>query len=393
MEQPISLEQAEREIPGLEELLSTRPTVETVANLAARYFTLGDVHKAEPLSKAAFEHQPANRIVGVNYAMVLKDLGKHEESAKVIQQVYANHSEDSFTSMAYAESLLKSGFWSKAWPIYDNMRPTQQGAAEHLGIPLAVKEWQNQVIKPGEKLFVVNEGGIGDRISYARWLPELTKLGIDWYFYPYDELYSFFERCLPKERLIKDCTDINMQYWTTTFALPARLNATPNSVPHPLSLTANEDIVGKLRFEKGKVPVYGICWQAAELFQGGRRVRSMSEGQMMRLVTSTAYRVCWVNLQYGTKAPYPVVNLPFKTWEETAAIIDQLDRVVTVDTGVMHLAGSMRKPMDVLLSGNSCWKFLKTGAKCVWYPEAKLYRNEGYGFDNAIDKLVADIRK
>jgi len=72
--------------------------------------------------------------------------------------------------------------------------------------------------------------------------------------------------------------------------------------------------------------------------------------------------------------------------------MDQLDGVVSVDTGVMHLAGAMRKPMSVLLSGNSCWKFLKTGEKCHFFPTAKLYRNEGYGFDNAIDRLVADIR-
>jgi hypothetical protein len=73
-------------------------------------------------------------------------------------------------------------------------------------------------------------------------------------------------------------------------------------------------------------------------------------------------------------------------------LIHNLDAVVTVDTSVMHVAGSMGKKMAVLLSGNSCWKFLKSGPKCVWYPSATLFRNEGHGFENAIDQVIVALR-
>src|SRR5256886_4371731 len=46
-------------------------------------------------------------------------------------------------------------------------------------------------LQDGHVLLVINEGGTGDRISYARWLPELTKRGINWRFYPYDVLFPF----------------------------------------------------------------------------------------------------------------------------------------------------------------------------------------------------------
>ncbi len=391
----ISVRQARNEIRAYEVLIAARPTPENVGNLGARYFTIDEAEKAYPLSKWAYEAEPTNLAAGINLAMILKDLGRHEESADVIYRVYHEHPEDYYARLAYAEALLKAGFWTKAWPIYDNARPTQQGAAQSISIPLGVSEWQDQVIQPGEKLLVINEGGTGDRITYPRWLNKLTKMGIDWYFYTFDELYPIYARIFPKERLIKEGDNIKMNYWTTTFALPARLNATPNTIPEPLIITPDPEVRKKLVINTPKdgIPTIGICWKAAELFQGERTVRSLTEGQMMRLVVSTAYRVRWVSLQYGVRAPYPISNVPLMNWEDTIAIMDQLDGIVTVDTGVMHLAGAMRKPMRVLLSGNSCWKFLKTGTKCHWFPTAKLYRNNGYGFDNAIDNLVADIRK
>jgi hypothetical protein len=296
--------------------------------------------------------------------------------------------------LAYSEALLKAGLWTQAWPIYDHARPTQIGAAQHLCIPSKMPEWTDQEILPGQKLLVINEGGTGDRFNYPRWLPELTKRNIDWAFYPYDELFSFYERIFPREKLLKDNEGMNFHYWTTAFSLPARFNATPTSVPPPLPITPDPRVRESVILNKPAdgIPTIGICWSAAEMFQGDRKVRSLTDGQMMRLITSTAYRIRWVNLQYGRKADYPVSNINLQTWEQTASIIDQLDAVVSVDTGVLHLAGSMGKQTAMLASGNACWKYLKKGSKCIWYPSVKIYRNTGFGLDNAIDQLVVDIR-
>lgn len=392
--EPLTVKQAKYEMAEFERLAIARPTAETIGNLAARYFTIGDPQRAYPLAKAAYEAEPNNMNTGINLAMILKDLGRHEESAEVIEKVYWMYPENFYVRLAYAEALLKAGLWTQAWPVYDNARPTQIGSAQHLCVPSSVIEWQNQTIKSDEKLLVINEGGTGDRFCYARWLNELTKLGINWYFYPYEELYSFYARIFPAERLIREGDDLKPQYWTTTFSLPARLNVTPTSIPKPLPITPDPEIRKRLTLNipKDGKPTIGLCYQAAELFQGDRRVRSLTPGQAMRLVTSTAYKVRWVSLQFGERVDYPVSNIPLNNWEETCALIDNLDAVVSVDTGVLHLAGSMGKKTAMLASGNSCWKYLKTGKKCYWYPSVEIYRNTGFGLDNAIDQLVMDIR-
>jgi len=93
-------------------------------------------------------------------------------------------------------------------------------------LPQNVQEWMGEKLPEGHVLLVINEGGTGDRISYARWLPELTKLGINWRFYPYGELFPFFERIFLGEKLVADGQDMqpNPTHWCTTFSLPAKSN-------------------------------------------------------------------------------------------------------------------------------------------------------------------------
>ncbi|HYM34764.1 MAG TPA: glycosyltransferase family 9 protein, partial [Steroidobacteraceae bacterium] len=102
--------------------------------------------------------------------------------------------------------------------------------------------------------------------------------------------------------------------------------------------------------------------------------------------------VHWVSLQHGKTMAHPVTNLAFQTWDDTAGLIHNLDAIVSVDTSCMHLAGALNKPLAIMLSGNSVWLFGTKANKFRWYPSARLYRNEGRGYENAIDRLVADIR-
>src|SRR5271166_95290 len=333
-------------------MVKARPDSKNVAELAATYFTLGDSAKALPLAQFAWDHVKDPNI-GINLALILKDLGRHEESFRVIEHAYQLNPDDFYIRLGYGEGMLKAGFWKQAWPIYDNARPTQQGAAMDLSIPHTCKEWNGEDISGKGKLLVINEGGTGDRISYARWLPTLTDMGIDWIFYPYSALQSFFERIFPPERLVKDGEQIipDPVYWTTSFALPAKLGATPGTIPPPLKLTATPENIEKYKFTRtDKLPIVGICYEAAEMHQGGRKVRSLTEGEAMRLVCMTGDWAHWIRLKRGVKVPYPGGNIPFETWEDTVGLIHNLDGVVTVDTAIMHLAGAMVKPMAVPLS-------------------------------------------
>lgn len=385
---------ARQRIPELEKICSIRPTPMVAADLAACYFTMEESERAAPIAQRAWETRK-DPAIGMNLALILKDLGRHDASFKVIEEAFFLNPDDFYIRLGYGEAMLKAGFWKQAWKIYDNARPTQQGAAIDLKLPTSIREWNGDTLPENHVLLVINEGGTGDRLSYPRWLTELTKRGINWKFYPYTELFPFFERIMPRDRLVADGDELKPDptHWCTSFSLPAKLDATPGTIPPPLPFVPSPEGITKYKMDHPDGhPIVGICYEAAELFQGGRRVRSLTEGQAMRLVCMTGDKVHWVNLQHGKRMPYPVINIPFQTWDDTAGLIHNLDAVVTVDTGIMHLAGAMNKPMAVLLPANSCWKFLRKGRKLKLYPSATFYRNTIRGFEEAITELTAAIR-
>jgi hypothetical protein len=385
---------ASKRVKELEQMCQTRLSVNVMAELASCYFTLGDPERALPLAQKAWEYDRKQSGYGMNLAMVLKDLGRHEESYHVLETAYWTNSDDFYIQLGYAEAMLKAGFWKQAWPIYDNSRPTQQGAAMDLRVPSKIREWDGKPIIGTHKILVINEGGTGDRVSYARWLPELTKRGINWKFYPYDPLLKIFERIFPRERLMADGEeDIDgFTHWVTTFAIPSKIGCGPNEIPPPLRLLPLPEKIKQLEIKRpDDKPVIGLCYRAAELFQGGRTVRSMSAAQAMRLMAMTGDKVHWVNLQLE-RQDFPAINCNLGTWEETLALIHNLDAVVTVDTSICHMTGALYKPMALLLSGNSCWKWLRTGSTTPWYPTATVYRNPGHGFETALNTLISDIR-
>jgi ADP-heptose:LPS heptosyltransferase len=74
---------------------------------------------------------------------------------------------------------------------------------------------------------------------------------------------------------------------------------------------------------------------------------------------------------------------------ESAAMIEQLDLVVTVDTAIAHLAGALGKPVWILLAPNADWRWLQEREDSPWYPTARLFRRS-YGEDRSAQ--VARLR-
>jgi hypothetical protein len=62
----------------------------------------------------------------------------------------------------------------------------------------------------------------------------------------------------------------------------------------------------------------------------------------------------------------PVLNPKFENWEETAALLANMDGIVSTDNGACWLAQALGLPVSILLSGNSDWKFLRGTDKSYW---------------------------
>jgi hypothetical protein len=284
---------------------------------------------------------------------------------------------------------------------------TKQGARNMLSLSDEVQLWSGEPLTaPENKLLVIGEGGTGDRITYSRWLPELDKLGIEWNYFPdaappIPGLQGLFERVPWLQGKVKKFGDgYEASHWTTVFSLPAALQAVPTKIPqYPQWFLPDPELKKRYTIQKpDDKPIYGLIWGANELFEGGMKFRSLLESQAMRLILSTTDMCHWVNCWMGdahgnnSKLGQPVLNPKFENWEETAALLSNMDAVVTTDNGAGWLAQALGLPCSILLSGNSDWKFLRGTDKSYWSNSARLFRNDGQGFENAVDKLILAIR-
>jgi hypothetical protein len=68
-----------------------------------------------------------------------------------------------------------------------------------------------------------------------------------------------------------------------------------------------------------------------------------------------------------------------KDFSDTAAVISNLDLVISIDTSVAHLAGALGKPIWILLSFTPDWRWLLERGDCPWYPPARLFRQSNAG--------------
>jgi hypothetical protein len=111
----------------------------------------------------------------------------------------------------------------------------------------------------------------------------------------------------------------------------------------------------------------------------------------------------FVSLQKGnpaTQTATPPAGLRIHDWTheltdfaDTAALIEALDLVITVDTSVAHLAGALGKKVWILNRFDSCWRWLTERNDSPWYPTARLFRQPQPGdWDSVIREVVAALR-
>jgi hypothetical protein len=109
--------------------------------------------------------------------------------------------------------------------------------------------------------------------------------------------------------------------------------------------------------------------------------------------------VCLISLQKGNAAEQartPPSGMALRDWTDelddfadTAALIDALDLVISVDTSVAHLAGALGRPVWVLNRFDQCWRWLRGRDDSPWYPTARLFRQQEDGDWAAVIRAVA----
>jgi hypothetical protein len=391
-----SREQAQKVIHGLEKALAgkkklTKPDkANTLSARAGLYAAIGDPKMLDAAQDAwAFNHS-ANTAALV--AMSLHHHGRLTEANEFYKRSFDYPHEPGWEiDLSYAQSLMSQGLWQAAWPIVKTLKKRMCYAGY-------LQNWDGQ---PTEEVSVISEGGYGDLLHMSRYLPLIADRckKVTVYLPPFFFEGGFVDLArqqewYPEIKLLTETPQFTPAIGF--FDFPAVFETTPETVPaspywRPRTVTSRNVI------ERRHKPLAGICWSArameTPIVQDGC-YRSITDQQLFHLLFNTWENVQWVSLQQKSNFTHPCLIAPeLNSWEDTAAIISQLDIVVSVDTAVLHLAACMGKPAWAILSGAIDWKYCLPGDRCVWYPTMRLFKNNAFGFDNAVDATINAINE
>jgi hypothetical protein len=326
-------------------------------------------------------------------AVALHHHGRIKEALQWYEGAWRCPHEEGFEiDIGYSNALLfEKDKWHKAWPIVKQLK-------KRMVYALYLPFWDRQ---PTEKLSVVSEGGFGDLIQNCRWLPHAQALSKDITVYlpPYFFEHGFVDLAnrqpwFPKIRsLLKLPQGVKAAGF---FDLPALWDVTPDTIPdYPQTWVC--DPAREAAFAYSMIgphikdgPKVGFCYAARAMEtplcpDGVYRSITKEQADSIRKTDSN---INWFSLQKDE-------NPALKSWEDTAALIANLDAVLTVDTAVFHLAAAMGKPTFLIISGAVDWKFGLSGDEAIqkWYPSVKLFRNKGFGMQDAVNQVIEFLER
>lgn len=337
-------------------------------NLSSAFFVLGDTRKAYDYGCEALAFR---RNVGtlLNLAVILEVEGNFSDALDYSEEAYFRDPTDPIAACHYSDALLRFGRFQEAWPIYIWSHETRWGNLRQI-IPM----WDSRASLHAKRIVVLACGGYGDQILHLRWLPRLADLGAKVTFMCAPPLHSLLDGLLYIHRLVANADLLEHDFYVPLIGLAGAFCPFPEMIPTPPYLPShNSYVIGRRR--------YGLCTRAGEE-SFPRRHRSLSESQARHIIEAGRRNsVEWVDLNFPQGA----------SWKETADILDTLDVVVTVDTGVAHLAGAMGIPTWVMLPAISAAYYGLAGHQNLFYPSQYLFRSSTEGIDSAVYKCAAAL--
>jgi tetratricopeptide (TPR) repeat protein len=349
---------------------------------------LENLHRSLTLEPESFE---SHRTVGI-LLVLLRLLGPAECA---LRRALNLNPEDIELSMVLAVVLLTKGHYPEGWTCYE-ARLRKDGYFPRFASTLP--EWKGEPLA-GKSLLVWLEQGMGDTIQFCRYIASLKKLGATRV-----AIYGATQRALKLLLMNMDGVDAFVEsfealdttafdYWVACMSLPARFETTLSTIPaHLPYIKTPNDLVEKWDKQLALPPCVlkvGIVWA------GGSRPEQpdCSLTDRRRSIHLTTFLpvlqvpgVVFVSLQKGEAAQAQLREIPthlrpvdpmddVNDFADTAAIIENLDLVIAVDTATAHLAAALGRTVWLLSRFDGCWRWLENRDDSPWYPKVlRLYR-------------------
>lgn len=370
--------------------------VPVLVNLAALLLRHARHGEAEAALACALTEDPGHAAAWSNLGVLYAAQGAYEDAEACCRRSLALDPGAARARANLAYLCLRNGRFDEGWPHYE-ARPWRADLAARVDAP----RWAGEPLA-GRSLLVVHEGGHGDLIQCCRFLPLLKRRGVGRLalvapasLLPLLATLDGVDQLLPLDAALpRDGWDA----WASALSLPALCGTRPEAIPAVLPYLRS-DADRRARWQprlaadgasRSDALRVGLAWRGNPGFENDDQRSLPALDLLMPLMRRAGVR--WFSLQKGrgedeadraAAAGWPLTPLgpDLADWGDTAAVVAQLDLVISVDTAVAHLAGALGRPCWLLLPARlPDWRWGVAGDQTPWYPGSmRLFRQAAPG--------------
>jgi tetratricopeptide (TPR) repeat protein len=386
---------------------------EAHSNRAFALEELGRVEEALMSCERAVAVDPAFANGHINRAGALMSLGRVDEGLASYDHAIAVCPDSASAHVNRGLARLSTGDFVRGWTDYEWRWQDRESwvILEKRNFPQ--RQWLGDVSPSGRTIFLQAEQGYGDTIQFCRYATVLAGLGARVILEVPAALASLAHSVAGVAQVvIQGETLPAFDYYCPLLSMPlavkTRLDTIPAAVPYLAPSEQHrrrwaERLSGRARPRVGLVWSGGFRPNRPELWSANTR-RNLP---LRHLKALHLPGVEFFSLQKGQPAETELGAAMTGNWcgpaiedlthdihdfADTAALIEQLDLVISVDTATAHLAGALAKPVWILNRFDACWRWLRNRSDSPWYPTARLYRQDSAGdWDGVIDRVRTDL--
>jgi len=376
-------------IAGLNEALRRRPGhLPALGTMACALTQAGRFGEARDVLRHMHDLDPSDPSALSNIAYLTVAMGDMNEALNLYRQAIQIKPDHPQMRLNYSIALLKAGYFQQGWAEHE-WRFRLPG---HTSLPMnrLLPNITAGLDLRGKHVLVTQEEGYGDTFMYLRYLSLLADRGAVIRVWGADIMADLCARVRGVETVQVGGDIPPYDYHCPFISLPRAFAASA----HPFGLMPpyiTADPVKSAYWAARLLPDrnlrVGLVWSGAP-----RRDQTESymldQRRSMKLETLSPLfdlsRVTFYSLQKGDAArqiegsSLKIVDhmAGIANMDDTAALIDNLDIVVSVDTSMVHLAGAMNKPVLLMDRVNPCWRWMTDREDSPWYPSLRILRQE-----------------
>lgn len=344
-------------------------------------FDQGMLEESLALQEKAIHCSPNDPNILCNYAQVLQSLGRLDESLQIYGKALQSDPEFARAHFNRSIVLLLKGEYLQGFEEYE-WRWSEVAAKR----PMPCAEWNGEDLK-GKKILLHAEQGFGDTLQFVRFVDRVLAQSPARLYLECQPALCQLLGCVPGIELIprgKETppVDFHLPLMSLMRVLKLPPAAFASRIPY---LSVDSWLLDLWKSKLGQIPGYkiGIVWQGSSLYPKDR-LRSVPLKLFSTISKLPGIQLIGLQKGNGTEqikqvdfevidfgAELDEVHGPFM---DTAALIHNLDLVITIDSAVVHLSGALGKPTWLLLNLQPDWRWLQSGTTSPWYPSIRIFR-------------------